>query len=162
KRQIAFIESKLAEYGPLERRDGNGFDLAHLQEALEELNVSLEEMRTATDELERHDALALEAKQELAWLRWRYDELYESAPVGYVDTARAGKILRATRSAASLLGSTPARLQGRLLVGFVAMQHRLAFRQAVNHLARYRAAESLGLRMMSRQGEEREVSVCAT
>src|SRR5687768_12832774 len=69
--------------------DVEGPRLAELQTALEELRVAEEELRLA------NDSVGLE--------RMRYAELFDLAPIAYLVTDAAGRIVEANEWAATLL-----------------------------------------------------------
>src|SRR4051812_31565034 len=74
--------------------------LAELQSAVEELHVADEELRQQNDELIAHRE-ALESE------RYRYVDLFEFAPDGYLVTDLFGVVREANRAAGSLLNIEP-------------------------------------------------------
>ena len=65
-------------------------------------------------------AVERQAEQEILRSRARYQDLYDSAPVGYVTLDRDGAIRQANLEAARLLGVERSLLVGRHLHGFLA------------------------------------------
>lgn len=105
-----------------------------LPEVLEELGVSLEELRVSQEVLQEQNQELLEAHAALKLERQRYQELFEFAPDGYLITDTEGTIQEANQ-AASLLFKVPAKyLIGKPLVVFVPEPHRPAFRSEFNRL----------------------------
>ena len=82
--------------------------LEELQSSMEDLRVAEEEMRVQNEELAR-GRLRLEAE------RQRYQDLFESAPDGYLVTNLNGVILEANRAAAHLVSISPRFLKRRSL-----------------------------------------------
>ncbi len=98
--------------------------VAHQQRRLPadeaEVRSMLHELEVHQIELElQNEALQLErdrSKRQLA----EYSALYNSAPVGYLDLDLQGCVRRANLAAAQLLKSSPAHLQGRRLMDWIA------------------------------------------
>lgn len=80
---------------------------------LQDLHVAEEELRVQTEELEV--ALAEAERQ-----RRRYRELFDDAPIPYLTTDPAGRILEVNLRAAALLGLEPDRARGQPLHAFLA------------------------------------------
>jgi len=88
-----------------------------LRESLGELQLCQEQCRAQTDEL-------IDARDALAREKQHYQELFDSAPGGYLVTDPLGIIGEANRAAGALLGVRPPDLAGRPLVNYVAAEQR--------------------------------------
>ncbi|HEY0603015.1 MAG TPA: PAS domain S-box protein, partial [Herpetosiphonaceae bacterium] len=106
-------------------------------QALEELQISLEELRVVEETLIEQNMLLLAAQEDLTAERQRYQELFDGAPDGYVLTTPSGIIQEANQAASRLLNMSRAELQGKPLPLFVAESERQQFR---NRLYELRAA----------------------
>ncbi|MEH2240837.1 putative bifunctional diguanylate cyclase/phosphodiesterase [Nostoc sp.] len=96
-------------------------------EAFEELNIAMEELLTASEELEVTRAAVEKERQ-------RYQDLFEFAPDGYLVTDTTGTIQEANQTAATLLGVHQKYLVGKPLIIFIAQQDRQSFRSQMNNL----------------------------
>ncbi|MEH2254577.1 sensor domain-containing protein [Nostoc sp.] len=96
-------------------------------EAFEELNIAMEELLTACEELEVTRATVEKERQ-------RYQDLFEFAPDGYLVTDTAGTIQEANHAAATLLGVHQKYLVGKPLIVFIAEQDRQSFSSQMNNL----------------------------
>ncbi|MEH2245501.1 PAS domain-containing protein [Nostoc sp.] len=86
-------------------------------EAFEELNIAMEELLTACEELEVTRAAVEKERQ-------RYQDLFEFAPDGYLVTDTAGIIQEANYAIANLLSVHQKYLVGKPLIVFIAQQDR--------------------------------------
>jgi PAS domain S-box-containing protein len=105
------------------------------EECLEALPTALDEMRRALAMLKSAGAAYRDQGDELtAGMadaeadHRRYHDLFQHAPIGYLVTDLAGRILEANVAAGQLLGIAPAALVGRPLAAQVAPSHREALR----------------------------------
>ena len=98
-----------------------------LQTTLEELQATEEEVRSANEELATASKTA-----ELE--RRRYQDLFESAPDGYLLTDTSGIIQEANSVAAALLSVHQEYLMGKPLIVFIAKQDRKTFRIRLTNL----------------------------
>lgn len=105
-----------------------------LSEAFEELQITLEELHIADEERRLQTEELAAARQTLEAERWRYQELFDFAPNGYVLTDAGAVIQQANRAAAVLLGVPQNRLRGKPLVLFVVPDDRHAFHTQLNRL----------------------------
>ncbi|MEH2421461.1 MAG: EAL domain-containing protein [Nostoc sp.] len=96
-------------------------------EAFEELNIAMEELLTACEELEVTRAAVEKERQ-------RYQDLFEFAPDGYLITDTAGTIQEANHAVATLLGVHQKYLVGKPLIVFIAEQDRHSFSSQMNNL----------------------------
>ena len=129
--------------------------LAELDVAIEELSVTGEELRSQTDELAT-------AREALEAERYRYQELFQSAPVAYLVSDPLARIGEANRAAAALLGVEQRFLAGKPLAAYVTGSDRWGFRTMVNRLHRGEdeRVRERPLRLRRRGGEV--VTVAAT
>ena len=101
---------------------------AILPQALKELQVSLEKLGVAEEELRQQTEELLVARDALEAERKRYADLFEFAPDAYVVTDAGGIIREANRAAEGLLGLRAKSLQGKPLTNCVAKDDRRDFR----------------------------------
>ena len=118
-----------------------------LQAQFHQLLTSLDAARAANDaqrslmlalqtheiELEIQGRMLSEARNALEVSRDHYARLFDDAPVGYVVFSRRGVIRATNRTAARLLGRSPAELEGQSFKSFMAGD---AVRDFVRHLRR--------------------------
>jgi PAS domain S-box-containing protein len=133
-KQIEIIHWRLAE---LYRDASSSVQLQPellLPSAFKELGTASEELGVAVEELFRQT-------EELAATRWqveaerkRYQDLFEFMPHAYLVSDGQGKILEANRAAAMLLNVEQSSLVGKLLISFIPVQARPAFRSKFNQL----------------------------
>jgi PAS domain S-box-containing protein len=124
---------------------------AHLlAEALTALDHAHAELAAARDELHEHadEMLATRLERELEWARYR--DLFEAAPVSYIETNSYGVVIEANRSSCELLNLSAARLVGKPLAAFVAQGDRRRFRLALATLGPSVQRTSLALHLKSR------------
>lgn len=127
-----------------QHRDGPDEPQSALMEAVEELSVALEELQAANEELFHSHADA-------AGERWRYQELFEFAPDGYLVTDFRGIIQEANRASAALLHIEPHRLPGKPLLGFVAQEDRQRFLTRLSELQHRPEVHDWEVRLQPRQ-----------
>ena len=122
-------------------------------EAVEELRINLEELQVAEEELRKQNEELLAARSQVEEERLRYEELFESAPDGYLVTDKAGSILKANRAAAALLGIGCRLLIGKRLTSFVDRADRETFSYHLNRLMGTELSEThnLDLRISPRK-----------
>jgi PAS domain S-box-containing protein len=91
-------------------------------------------------------------RQRLESERRRYLELFELAPDAYLVTDANGRILEASRAAATLFGVEARLLVGQRLGGFVPAGERKAFRSQLLDLEHAIEPQTIGLSLVSRSG----------
>jgi PAS domain S-box-containing protein len=139
------IEALRQQVAALEQhRPGTDEPSADLTEAVEELSVALEELQAANEQLFHSHADA-------ASERWRYQELFEFAPDGYLVTDLHGVIQEGNRAAAALLHISPQRLPGKPLLVFVAKEDRQRFLTHLSTLQHNAEAHDWEIRLQPRQ-----------
>ncbi|MBN3874742.1 bifunctional diguanylate cyclase/phosphodiesterase [Nostoc sp. JL33] len=98
-----------------------------VMEAFEKLNIAMEELLIASQELEETRAAVEKERQ-------RYQDLFEFAPDGYLVTDSAGTIQEANHAAATLLGVQQKYLVGKPLIVFIAQEDHQSFSSQINNL----------------------------
>jgi PAS domain S-box-containing protein len=105
-----------------------------LPETLEELSIALAELEVAVEQLRQTNDELAESQQTVEAERRRYQELFDSAPDGYVVTDALGTILEANQAAMVLLNLTRDFLIGKPLALFVANEDKRKFRELLTRL----------------------------
>ncbi|MHC5936307.1 sensor domain-containing protein [Nostoc sp.] len=98
-----------------------------ITEAFEQLNIAMEELLIASEELEGTRATVEKERQ-------RYQDLFEFAPDGYLVTDTVGTIQEANHAAATLLGVQQKYLVGKPLIIFIAQEDHQSFSSQMNNL----------------------------
>jgi PAS domain S-box-containing protein len=121
-----------------------------LAEALTALDHAHAELASARDELHEHadEMLATRLERELEWARYR--DLFEAAPVSYIETDPYGVVIEANRSSCELLSVSAARFVGKPLAAFVAQVDRRRFRHVLATLGPSVQRASMAVRLKSR------------
>lgn len=105
-----------------------------VQEAISELETTVEELSVAILELqEQHDEL-IQARQLLENERRYWQELFDLAPEAYLLTDVNGMITAANRAAGALFGMPAPDLVGRPLPVYVPPEERTGFRTGLRHV----------------------------
>lgn len=112
-----------------------------LSQTLEELDTTIDTMRSTDDELRRLLAELTAAHEVVEAERERYRDLFQFAPNGYLVTNLDGRIREANRAAADLLNASHQALGREALSAFVAPRDRPAFERRLEQL---RQGEQLG------------------
>ncbi len=107
---------------------------ASFADYLSALSKALEELKLIEQEVCEQNQQLSEARQALEIEQQRYQELFEFAPDGYLVTDRHGKIQDANRVAVELLKIEKKYLGGKILINFVAEEHRNVFRSLLLQL----------------------------
>jgi PAS domain S-box-containing protein len=102
--------------------------LLELKEANSQLDQQFEALTIASEALEG-------ARKAVEDERYRYQNLFDFAPDGYLVTDLYGKIIEANRAAGSLTGVPFKKLIGKYLVSFVILDERKDFRGQLNLIA---------------------------
>lgn len=132
-----------------------------LAEALQELDHAYAELNAAREELHARADEMLEARlaRELEWERYR--DLFESAPVAYIETDRRGIVLDGNGMARTLLALPAARyLIGKPLVVFVDQADRVRFRNLLEVIGVKTPHASMQLKLRPK-GRETSISTWA-
>lgn len=102
--------------------------------AFKELGVVSEELQIALEELQRQNEELQAAQSLLAAQSRRYQDLFESAPDGYLLTSAEGIIQEANKLIATLFNVSQRFLIGKPLVVFIAEEDRQTFHNKLNQL----------------------------
>ena len=113
--------------------------------ALHELSVHQIELDVQNEELRR-------ARRDSDLLLERYQDLFDSAPVGYVVVNQAGLLLEVNHSAAALLGAPRDLLVQLAMIGFVHHDDRDVFYLYCKRLADQAAPQKCKLRLVNQDG----------
>ncbi len=116
---------------------GNAAQLLH------ELQVHQVELEMQNEELRR-------TQVELEYLRARYFDLYDLAPVGYLVLSEKGMILETNLTAATLLGVTKKNLQNQLFSRFILREHQDIFFMGRKLLAETGQAQTLECQILGK------------
>ncbi len=108
-----------------------------LADALGEVSTLLDEVQATTEEIYEQQDLLIEIQQDLALERYRYRELFEHSPDGYLITDRAGKIEEVNPMAQLMLNRDRAQLIDKPLAVYVALDRRKEFRDRVAQFAKF-------------------------
>ncbi len=86
---------------------------------VQENEALLEELSRRQVELEQYNKMLRQAKRELELSRYRYQDLYDQAPVGYLSLDAQGRIKDVNRTAATLFGCRKRLIRGRFITEFI-------------------------------------------
>ncbi|RRQ22347.1 sensor histidine kinase [Thiohalobacter thiocyanaticus] len=125
-------------------------DLSQLQELVHELQVHQLELEMQNREL-------LETRAQLEAARDRYADLYDYAPVGYLDFDRHGCVLQANITALTLLGGDRAALEGQPFSVFLDKADAPEFFNHLHRVLQYGDRTHCQLRLGGRAGGSRVV-----
>lgn len=128
----------------LQQQDATAW--AEIDEVLEDLHVTYEEMQTNLEA-----AIALE--QQLLQKNQYYYDLFQAAPISYIVTDADGVILEANQEIAKLLNVPHPYLAGKPLILYVAESDRTNFRTKLNQLTQNDNQQVWQLNLCPRTGE---------
>jgi PAS domain S-box-containing protein len=103
-------------------------------EALEAFSTTLEELRVAEAELHQQNERLLTVNHALEGERYRYQELFDAAPDGYLVTDAVGVIQEANRAACGLIGISAQAILGKPLALYVKDEDHRLFRDFLEQL----------------------------
>jgi PAS domain S-box-containing protein len=126
-----------------------------LSEAAEELSTTIEELLIADEELRQQNEQLVASREELEAQSIKYEDLFESAPDGYLVTDPNGLIIKANRSAAEMLRLESRFLLGKPLISYIVPRDHKSFRYVLNKLAKGDSCETedLELHVLPRNGQ---------
>lgn len=158
-KRIQLIHWRLAEL----YQDANGSipqqnDLL-LPTAFKELGTASEELQVAVEELYQQSEELAVTRLQIEAERQRYQELFEFMPNPYFITDAQGKIQEVNRAAARLLKLEQPSLRGKLLINFVPLQDRPAFRFKVSQLHQRNWIQNWTVHLQPRNSECLEVEL---
>ncbi|HVG45356.1 MAG TPA: PAS domain S-box protein, partial [Longimicrobium sp.] len=128
----------------------------------DELYTALEELQVSQEELRQQYESLLAADAQLEEERERYAELFHLAPGPYLVTTPEGVVREANHAAAELLGIAAGRLKGKQLAVFVAGGERRAFWPRIAGIAAGERADDWELVLAPRHREPVMVSCSVT
>lgn len=105
-----------------------------LNAALHEMSNVLEELQTAYEQIDQKNRALAYSYQKLEVERYRFQELFNLAPDGYLVTDAKGMIQQANVASAALLGVAQEYLAGKPLAIFFAPEHRSVIHTTVDGL----------------------------
>src|SRR5690606_9514708 len=100
-----------------------------LLEALEELSTALEELHVAQEELSVQNEELITARQHMEDQRYRYQDLFENAPDGYLVTDLRGVIREVNHVAANMLKVPRRFLHGKPFLLYLGETDRVSFQE---------------------------------
>ena len=112
------------------------------------LAASLEELRVAEEELLQQNEELIATREAIDARTREFQRLFDDAPLPYVVTDSCGTIRHANRAAAVLLKRPAELLERKPLLGFVPLERRSAFRDALNRLPLVDAAHDWRVTML--------------
>ena len=134
-----------------------------LPTAFKELGTASEELQVAVEELYQQSEEIAVTRLQAEAERKRYQDLFDLMPNAYLVTDAQGKIQEANRAAGRLLNLEPSYLRDKLLINFIPLQERSAFRFKFNQLHQRNFVHNWTARLQPRNGEcvEADVTVDA-
>lgn len=130
-----------------------------LGDTLHELDVAIQAMETAEEELRRQNEELMAALQEVELEKYRYESLFHFAPDGYVVTNMEGVIEDGNHAATVLLNLHREFLIGKPLMVFLPEDGRRAFRQRLRMLRETTEVHEWDLHLKPRHCNPVEVHV---
>jgi PAS domain S-box-containing protein len=131
----------------------------HLEEALEQLSVALDEILVAETTVRQQNEELSAMQALLDAERRRYRELFDFAPEAYVVTDLDGSIEELNRAATSMLGWRQKGLVGKPLTSYVDPSERREFRQRLTELATVSRIADWPVRLRTASGGSVQASV---
>jgi PAS domain S-box-containing protein len=117
-----------------QRADGSPGQHGGTEEVREQLSTALEELHVASEELRQQNEELLASRQAIEAERQRYQDLFDSAPEGYLVTDLNGIIQEANHAATAALDLDQDFLVGKPLLVFVAEEDRRMFHDRLAEL----------------------------
>lgn len=122
-------------------------DRGILEQAFQELNVSMEELLVAQEELHAQNESLIAMRAIIEQERQRFADLFQSAPDGYLVTDWRGKIQDANLAACRLLNIVPDYIRGQLLSIYVVPDDRKSFRTRLAEMQEGKRIENWEVRL---------------
>jgi len=129
--------------------------------AIEELEEALAELQVAEEELRQQNEELIAGRTDLESERYRYRDLFDSAPDAYLVTDAAGIDREANRAAAELLGVDTNFLVGKPLVIFIDDGLRNSLHKEIKEIIKAPGPSQHALRMRARKGRVFDAAVTA-
>lgn len=127
--------------------------------AFKELGTASEALQVAAEQLFQQTEELAAIRMQIEAQRQRYQELFEFMPNAYLVTDAQGKILEANRAAAMLLKVEPSFLPDKLLVSFIPLHDRAAFRSQLAQLHPSSWSHEWKLRLQPRKSDVFDAAV---
>lgn len=127
--------------------------------ALEELSVAIEELRVADEEVRIQAEELASAHDAIEDQRYRYEEMFEFAPDGYIITDAYGKIQEANQAAARLFNVGQRLLVGKPMITYIPRGARQEFLRLLQKLEDQSRIEEMDIRIQPRKGEPFDAAV---
>jgi PAS domain S-box-containing protein len=127
--------------------------------AFKELGVASEQLQVAAEALLQQSEEIATTRSQVEAERQRYKELFEFMPNPYLVTNPQGKIQEANRATATLLNVDQSYLMGKVLINFIPVQERGAFRSKLNQLHERDRVQEWTLRLQPRNGQLLDIAV---
>uniref|UniRef100_UPI000A3A434A PAS domain S-box protein n=1 Tax=Nostoc sp. 106C TaxID=1932667 RepID=UPI000A3A434A len=124
-----------------------------LPQAFEELHHSSKTLQLAVEELYQQNEELIRTQNFLETERIRYQDLFDSAPDGYLVTNPSGTIHEANQMAAKLLNISKQFLVGKPITNFVPIEERQQLRSEINRLSESDIGTELLVRLQQRHGD---------
>jgi PAS domain S-box-containing protein len=133
-----------------------------LKETLEELSDSLEELQVAVEEIHQQSEELAQRRNAVELERQRYQELFESAPDGYLLTTAEGTIREANWMAEKLLDISKQHLIGKPLVVFIGAEEHRSFYSQLSQLQKGESIKNWQVQIQPRHGGSFTTSFAVT
>lgn len=130
--------------------------------AFKELGTVSEELQVAAEELYQQTEVLAATRTAVEAERQRYQDLFEFMPNAYLVTDIQGKILEANRAAGTLLNVNPSFLTNKLLINFIPVEDRRAFRSQLAQLQLSDRVQELSLDLQPRNQESFDAALTVT
>jgi PAS domain S-box-containing protein len=124
-----------------------------LRECLEEMGIALEELHVAEEELIVRTNEVLQINEALTEQMRRYQDLFNFAPDGYLETDMSGKILEANYYAGRLFGLDVQILRGTHITNVIDPELRRAVRLRINQMPELRRVQHWEVRCQYRSSQ---------
>ncbi|HEX5324187.1 MAG TPA: SpoIIE family protein phosphatase [Capsulimonadaceae bacterium] len=129
-----------------------------VSDALQELSITIEELRVADEEIRTQAEELASANDAIEDQRYRYEEMFEFAPDGYIITDPEGRIEEANQVAAHLLNIGRRLLVGKPLISFVPPEDRQNFWRGLHRLDEQSHVQEIEMRIRPRRSETFDVA----
>ncbi len=111
------------------------------------------ELKVHQIELEMQNSELLTAQEQLEGAKQRYQQLFESAPIGYFVLNDSGGIVDVNQAGARLLGTERKYLDGKPFVVFIPAEHHAAFFEHLRRAIEDGRRQSMEIMITDRHGE---------
>ena len=105
-----------------------------LEESLSELSASIDELQLACETLKQQNDILLTERQQLIQESNCYQQLFDTAPEGYLITTRDGTIRQVNQIASELLGVEKKFLFRKSLAAFISVDYRQIYYSQLNKI----------------------------